>query len=102
MKDEEEYMVRDIIEHCRKNVDGVKAYSSILQEEHLIRENYKLMQLHSPSISASTKMKIRSIIGKDDLIFNKTEIIKMMRQDGFGETSWLDLFQRFNKILIDK
>jgi len=102
MEDEEEYMVRDIIEHCRKNVDGVKAYSSILQEENLIRENYKLMQLHSPSISASTKMKIRSIIGKDDLIFNKTEVIKMMSQDGFGETSWLDLFQRFNKILVDK
>ena len=102
LEDEEEYMISDIFEHCRDNIDGVKAYGNILSESALIRQNYKLMQLSSPNISATTKMKIRAMIASDDLFFNKTEIIKMMSQDGFGETSWMDLFQRFNKILIDK
>lgn len=102
LEDEEEYLASDIFEHCRENIDGVKAYTSILNEEALVRQNYKMMQLSSPSISVSTKMKIRAIIASDNLFFNKTEVIKMMSQDGFGETSWADLFQRFNKILIDK
>jgi len=102
LEDEEEYLASDIFEHCRENIDGVKAYTSILNEEALVRQNYKMMQLSSPSISVSTKMKIRAIIASDNLFFNKTEVIKMMSQDGFGETSWTDLFQRFNKILIDK
>mgnify|MGYP003109587714 FL=1 len=102
LEDEEEYLASDIFEHCRENIDGVKAYTSILNEEALVRQNYKMMQLGSPSISVTTKMKIRAIIASDNLFFNKTEVIKMMSQDGFGETSWTDLFQRFNKILIDK
>ncbi len=102
MREEAECSIAAILEHCRGNIDTVKAFPSILGQESLIRENYKLMQLDSPNISASTKMKIRSIIDKDDLILNKTEVIKMMTLDGFGESSWADLFQRFNKILIDK
>tara|TARA_Y100001973_G_C5189472_1_gene329977 strand:- start:508 stop:1485 length:978 start_codon:yes stop_codon:yes gene_type:complete len=102
MKEKEEASIARVLHHCQENIDGVKAFSSILGEEKLVRENYKLMQLSSPNISVNTKMKIRSIIEKDELFLNKTEIIKMMTLDGFGESSWSDLFQRFNKILIDK
>ena len=36
-----------------------------------------------------------------DLSFNKTELLKMMLKDGFGEINFSELFQSFNRISVD-
>ena len=90
-----------LYEHCKENLDGPKVYKTILENKDLIENNYKLMQLYAPSISPQNKSKIRSAIFDIELQFNKTGVMKMMMEDGFGEIAWADLFATFKKIVAD-
>ena len=60
-----------------------------------------MMQLYTPILSVEAKKTIRKTIKDPDFSFNKTELIKMMMKDGFGEINFLELFQHFNKISVD-
>ena len=63
-----------------------------------IQENYKIMQLYAPAISIQTKMKVQSALDNFTPEFNKTEIIKRIRTDGFAEWSMQDLFTSCKRI----
>ena len=99
--EEQCYNIKHILNHCKKNVDEVKAYKRILESKPLIRQNYKLMQLSAPNISAASKRKTVKIIENCEFSFNKTEVLKMMSIDGFGDTSWTTMFQIFKRIVVD-
>ena len=88
-------------EHCRENLDGPKVYKTVLENKDLIESNYKLMQLYAPTISPQNKAKIRSAVFDLEPEFNKTGVLAMMIQDGFGQTDWSDLFATFRKIVVD-
>ena len=90
-----------LFEHCRENVDGPKVYKTVLEKRELVEENYKLMQLYAPTISPQNKGRIRSAIFDMEHQFNKTGVVKMMIQDGFGATDWTGLFGTFRKIVVD-
>tara|TARA_B100000900_G_scaffold414109_1_gene439855 strand:+ start:341 stop:1309 length:969 start_codon:yes stop_codon:yes gene_type:complete len=90
----------ELYEHCEKDNTGLKVFSSILESKSKIQENYKIMQLYSPSISIQTKNKIQYAVDNFSPEFNKTEIIKRMKQDGFGDWSKDALFARFKKICL--
>ena len=98
--EEKTYMVRDIIEYCENSDLALKAYENIIDGEEVIKENYKLMQLYSPSISVQNKEKIKYVIRNTTLDFNKTLTNGMMLEDGISNTSWLDLFITFRKIIV--
>ena len=68
--------------------------------ESVVKENYKLMQLYSPSISVQTKEEIKNIIRNTELTLDKTNTDGMMLEDGISKTSWLDLFIAFKKIIV--
>ena len=55
------------------------------------------MQLYSPSISIDGKSKIKYIFENYEPLFNKTEIIKRMTEDGFGNMDLSDLFAIFKR-----
>lgn len=59
------------------------------------------MQLYAPTISPQNKGRIRSAIFDMEHQFNKTGVVKMMIQDGFGATDWTGLFSTFRKIVVD-
>ena len=59
------------------------------------------MQLYVPSLSPQSKEMIRYAIEDAPQEFNKTEILKMMQQDGFGTFDWSDLFQTMKRIVAD-
>ena len=59
------------------------------------------MQLYAPMLSVDAKKEINETLEEPDLTFNKTHLIKMMIQDGFGEINFIELFQHFNKICVD-
>ena len=80
---------------------NVKAYSKVLENRSLIDRNYKMMQLYAPILSINAKKQIRETIKNPDLSFNKTELLKMMLKDGFGEINFSELFQNFNRISVD-
>jgi 5'-3' exonuclease len=93
----------DLLEYCKLRIEetNVKAYQKVLENEDILRRNYHLMQLYTPILSIDAKNIIRDTIKNPDCSFNKTELIKMMMKDGFGEINFLELFQHFNKISVD-
>ena len=100
------FSLTEIVEYCRGfNPDDKrrpKFYEDVTQNEKIIRLNYRLMQLYTPSISMQTQKKID--YGFDQFVYdyNRTEFIKMMSEDGFGVFNWTDLYAIMNRISVDK
>ena len=99
--EEKSYTISEIIEFCKDSELKLKAFDNIIEAEETISENYKIMQLYSPFISPQGKSKVRYNIDNAEYHFNKTEIIKMMMEDGFGAYNWDSLFQNFNRISLE-
>jgi hypothetical protein len=60
-----------------------------------------MMQLYAPQMSVQSKQHVQHTIENFECEFNKTEIIGMMRSDGFGELNWEVLKENLNKINKD-
>ena len=101
LAEEKSYMIQDIIDHCESVDSKLKIYQNIIDGQELIEQNYKIMQLYSPLISAQGKRKVKYNIDEADYHFNKTEIMKMMMEDGFGAYNWDSLFQNFKRISLE-
>lgn len=98
LAEEKNYTVDDILEVCHTTESEVKAYKNILEQIDRVKDNYSIMQLGTPNISVQDSMKIDYALDNSECTFNKTEIIKMMLQDGFGEGDWSELFLRMKLI----
>lgn len=96
------YTINEVYKYCEKVDSKVKAYENIIEQIDIVKLNYKAMQLYSPSIPIQGKNKIEYSLEEFEYHFNKTEIRKMMIQDGFGNFNWDDLFLRLNRISIIK
>jgi len=100
LAEEKTYGIDKVVEFCANANSTLKAYQNIVESEPIIKENYQLMQLYSPSISVQNKTKIKSIIRDTELTFNKTSTNGMMLEDGIGKTNWNDLYTSFRKIVV--
>ena len=95
----------EIFAKCREEIEKktkIKMYQKILENQSIIEENYKLMQLSSPSISIQTKQEIDIVLNKPHTPVAKTSILKMMVQDNILSFSWDVMYSRFNKILLEQ
>jgi len=99
LSEEKTYSISEVNKYCRLVESSLKAYQNIVANEKLVKENYKLMQLYSPSISVQNKEKVKYIIRNSEFAFNKTLTNGMMLEDGIGNTSWIDLFIAFRRII---
>jgi len=99
--EERDVTLLELIEFCNNQEKKIKAYELIPEREELIKENYKLMQLYSPSLSVQTKQSVDWTIKEFEYDFKKTETDGMMLQDGIHENSWVELFQNFRRICRD-
>ena len=70
----------------------------MVESKSLIEHNYRMMQLYAPQMSVQSKTYVKESIQNFECEFNKTDIIGMMRDDGFGELNWEDLKAHLNKI----
>ena len=100
LAEEKTYGIDKVVEFCANANSTLKAYQNIVESEPIIKENYQLMRLYSPSISVQNKTKIKSIIRDTELTFNKTSTNGMMLEDGIGKTNWNDLYTSFRKIVV--
>jgi len=91
----------DIYEHCEKAENKLKIHTNILENKAVIEDNYKLMQLYSPSISVQSKEKIKHTLENADMGFNKTGVTKIMYEIGFGELNWSDLSATLRRISLE-
>jgi DNA polymerase-1 len=101
LKEEKYYTIDELLEVCKKTESNVKAFTTILEQQNRIRENYKLMQLSIPNISVQDSQVIDYTLENSECTFNKLEIIKMSIQDGFGEIDLSELFMHLKKIQLE-
>lgn len=103
LKEEKTVTFSDVLSHCEKELQekNIKAFQSVLESEDILRRNYQMMQLYAPILSIDAKKTVNETLENPDQTFNKTELIKMMIKDGFGEINFVELFQHLNKISLD-
>ena len=101
--EEEAATFGDLTDYCREQLEekSVKAYQTVLENEDVLRRNYHMMQLYTPIMSINAKNLVHETLDNPDMSFNKTELTKLMLQDGFGETNFVDLFTHCKKITVD-
>ncbi len=98
---EKDYTIDDVIQFCENADSKIKFFSNIVEGQAIVEHNYKMMQLYSPQLSIQSKDFVKNSIENFECNFNNIEIIKKMRQDGFGELNWEDLRTHLNKIQAD-
>ena len=98
MKEGRDITIDELVEYC-ENIDSkLKVYKNIAESKELIQHNYDMMQLYSPLISVQGKQTISHALENFECNFNKTELLKLMMKDGFGELNWEELKAFLNKI----
>lgn len=98
MSEERTITIDELLDYC-ENIDSkLKVYKNIRESKNLIEHNYKMMQLYSPLISVQGKQTIDYALENFECDFNKTELLKLMMEDGFGELNWEELKTFLNKI----
>lgn len=103
LAEQESVTFEKLISFCQEMLEkkNIKVYQNVVENEDLLRRNYQMMQLYTPMLSIDAKKEILETITMAEPLFNRTEVIKMMTQDGFGEINFSELFQHFNKICVD-
>lgn len=96
-----DYTIDDVVSFCEKVDKKLKFHNNIIEGTKIIEHNYKMMQLYSPMLSPQSKDFVRNAVENFECNFNKIEIIKKMRDDGFGELNWKDLELHLNKINVE-
>tara|TARA_Y100000310_G_scaffold341949_1_gene443042 strand:+ start:13048 stop:14034 length:987 start_codon:yes stop_codon:yes gene_type:complete len=102
LREAKEATFQDIFDFCLNTESKAKFFTNVLSHRDIIIENYKLMQLYSPALSLQCKEKVHYALENFEFDYNKTEILRMMNQDGFGVFNWDDLHATMNRITVDK
>jgi len=100
--EEKSYFIERCMNYCQKKVDedtNIRFYSSILEHEDVVKLNYKMMQLYSPSLSTMAARSIRESLKEHEPEFSETEVVKMLFQDGFPQINLDELYATFRKII---
>jgi len=102
--DEKPATLTEVLDYSKEQLKEkkLKAYENIINNADILKRNYKMMQLYAPILDINAKKILRETVQGAKISFNKTEIIKMMTQDGFGEVNFNELFVHFNKIVVDQ
>ncbi len=98
MKDERTITIDELLDYCESIDSKLKVYKNISESKELIEHNYQMMQLYSPLISVQGKQTIDYALENFECEFNKTELLRLMMNDGFGELNWEELKGFLNRI----
>ena len=100
LAEDKDYNIPDVLDFCISNTKGsrVQFYNNVIENKKLVEHNYKMMQLYAPQMSVQAKQFTQEAVENFECDFNRTELIRMMREDGFGELNWEDLKSQLNKI----
>jgi 5'-3' exonuclease len=102
LREDKDVTLHEVFDFCENTESKAKFFTNILEHKDIVISNYKLMQLYAPAISLQSQQKVHYALDNFEHDYNKTEILRMMNQDGFGVFNWEDLHGTMNKICIDK
>jgi len=97
---EEQVTIDELLNFCRdsQQTSKRKMWKEIVNNERVIRLNYKMMQLYAPQLSIDNKKEIQETFQDPDLTFNKMNVIKMMMRDEFGQVPFSGMFKAFERM----
>jgi len=98
MKEERTITIDELLGYCESIDSKLKVYKNISESKDLIEHNYQMMQLYAPLISIQGKQTIDYALENFECEFNKTELLRLMMNDGFGELNWEELKGFLNRI----
>ena len=100
LSEDRDCTIPEVMDYCANSTKGsrVQFYNNVIDNKKLVEHNYKMMQLYSPQMSVQAKQFTQDAVENFECDFNRTELIRMMREDGFGELNWEDLKSQLNKI----
>lgn len=102
LAESKEYLVSEILEYCEENKEGkVKFYNDVAENGELVKTNYKLMQLYTPSLSIQTAQKVKSTFEEYKPLFNNTAVVKLLFEDGCPQINLEELFASFRKMISE-
>jgi len=101
LKESKTASIDDVIDYCNETEQKQKFYSNVVEAREVVEHNYNMMQLYAPQMSVQAKQKVDYAITEFECTFNKTEILRLMIEDGFGELNWEDLKASLNKISLE-
>ena len=81
LNQEQEYELDTLWEICNDKIDESKTYKKILDNQNIISDNWKLMNLKLLDIPAQTKSNIRRIMESQIPELNKIEFRKLFMED---------------------
>jgi len=102
LKENKQYEVEDIMEHCESLDKMLKVHENILEHSHLVEKNFEIMQLYSPLISNLHKKQINFSLEEFEPEMNKLEITKKLVTDGINAGNFNVLFNAMKKITLKK
>ena len=100
LKEEKQYEVEDILEHCEAQDKMLKIHENIVEHSTLVEKNYKIMQLYSPSISFLHKKQINLSLKEFEPKMKKLELTQKLHYDGIKAGSFTVLFNVMKKITL--
>lgn len=100
LKENKQYEVEDIMEHCESLDKLLKVHENILEHSHLVEKNFEIMQLYSPLISNLHKKQINFSLEEFEPEMNKLEITKKLVIDGINAGNFNVLFNAMKKITL--
>lgn len=95
--EKEDCLLKDVFESAK--VDD-PFWNKINNGKDLIEENFKVMNLGTINLSPQNSRVIKETVENYPTEFYRTELIKMMIQDGFAELNWDELYSSMNRIRI--
>lgn len=102
LAEDRDVYLNELIQICERKEKKLKLHENLIESKQIVSDNYKLMQLYSPSISPKTKQKIDWTINECCRGFNLTEIRLMMTEDGFGEYNFTELWATMRNISLTR
>lgn len=88
LSDDKWYNLDEIESFCQENTGKIKFYSDILENQDLVRTNYKIMNLTPPSISPQGRSKIDWVLDNFTYDLNVTELKRISFEGGFASFDW--------------
>ena len=98
LKDDEDHTIDEVIDYARKTDSKLSVYKKVLENDAMIRDNYNIMQLYAPNISAQAARRIDYAIKEFDYGLSMVEVDKVLLKDGIDASSLGEIVKYFRVI----
>jgi DNA polymerase-1 len=104
LREEKQATIKEVLEHAKSELTlskrALKCYKSTVDNQDILRLNYKMMQLYVPSVGLGSKTMIKETLENIEFAWSKTNLLKLMIADGFGDLNMQSMHAAFNKITL--